>query len=111
MTIDPALAREGGAHHLDAEMAFIAMALVAGMTVTGVMMRFVDHIERDRRERLGQFLLDSEASLRGLTAQGLEKPATSTEPALHEAEGTIVSLEDGIDQSIAWWRQHANVTS
>ena len=44
----------------------------------------------------GQFLLDSEASLRGLTAQGLEKPATSTEPALHEAEGTIVSLEDGM---------------
>ena len=22
-----------------------------------------------------------------------------------------VSLEDGIDQSISWWRQHANVTS
>jgi Cu(I)/Ag(I) efflux system membrane fusion protein len=44
----------------------------------------------------GQFLLDSEASLRGLTAQGLEKPATSKEPALHEAEGTIVSLEDGM---------------
>ena len=44
----------------------------------------------------GQFLLDSEASLRGLTAQGLEEPATSTEPALHEAEGTIVSLEDGM---------------
>ncbi|NKQ13225.1 efflux RND transporter periplasmic adaptor subunit [Pseudomonas sp. SST3] len=44
----------------------------------------------------GQFLLDSEASLRGLTAQGLEQPTPSTGPALHEAEGTIVSLEDGM---------------
>jgi Cu(I)/Ag(I) efflux system membrane fusion protein len=44
----------------------------------------------------GQFLLDSEASLRGLTAQALEQPASSAEPALHEAEGTIVSLEDGM---------------
>ncbi|ANF23760.1 efflux RND transporter periplasmic adaptor subunit [Stutzerimonas stutzeri] len=43
-----------------------------------------------------QFLLDSEASLRGLTAQALEQPASLTEPALHEAEGTIVSLEDGM---------------
>jgi len=44
----------------------------------------------------GQFLLDSEASLRGLTAQGLEQPTSSVEAALHEAEGTIVSLEDGM---------------
>jgi len=44
----------------------------------------------------GQFLLDSEASLRGLTAQGLEQPTPSTGPALHEAEGMIVSLEDGM---------------
>ncbi|MFO7703841.1 MAG: efflux RND transporter periplasmic adaptor subunit [Halopseudomonas sp.] len=41
----------------------------------------------------GQFLLDSEASLRGLTArQGTEKHVTG--PALHEAEGTIMGLED-----------------
>jgi len=44
----------------------------------------------------GQFLLDSEASLRGLSAQPLEQPASSAGPALHEAEGTIVSLEDGM---------------
>jgi Cu(I)/Ag(I) efflux system membrane fusion protein len=44
----------------------------------------------------GQFLLDSEASLRGLTAQALEQPAPSAGTALHEAEGTIVSLEDGM---------------
>lgn len=45
----------------------------------------------------GQFLLDSEASLRGLTAQPLEQTLEQTaEPkaaALHEAEGTIVSIE------------------
>ena len=44
----------------------------------------------------GQFLLDSEASLRGLTAQGLEQTEPPVKPALHEAEGTIVSLEDGM---------------
>ncbi|QWV15777.1 efflux RND transporter periplasmic adaptor subunit [Stutzerimonas zhaodongensis] len=44
----------------------------------------------------GQFLLDSEASLRGLTAQSLEQPRSSFESALHEAEGTIVGLEDGM---------------
>ena len=44
----------------------------------------------------GQFLLDSEASLRGLTARGLEQTAPPVKPALHEAEGTIVSLEDGL---------------
>jgi len=40
----------------------------------------------------GQFLLDSEASLRGLLAQRLGDPAGT--PALHEAEATIVSIED-----------------
>ena len=40
----------------------------------------------------GQFLLDSEASLRGLTTE-TEQPAPVVESALHEAEGTIVSLE------------------
>ncbi|QJD57579.1 efflux RND transporter periplasmic adaptor subunit [Pseudomonas sp. gcc21] len=41
----------------------------------------------------GQFLLDSEASLRGLIAQQ-DQSTQTTEAALHEAEGTIVSLED-----------------
>ncbi|NKQ10507.1 efflux RND transporter periplasmic adaptor subunit [Pseudomonas sp. SST3] len=44
----------------------------------------------------GQFLLDSEASLRGLTAQILQQPAPPTVSTLHEAEGTIVSLEAGV---------------
>ncbi|BFN28247.1 cation efflux system protein CusB precursor [Pseudomonas sp. SCT] len=44
----------------------------------------------------GQFLLDSEASLRGLTAQELGAAQPDAEPALHEAEGTVVSLEDGM---------------
>ncbi|WP_313086259.1 efflux RND transporter periplasmic adaptor subunit [Pseudomonas sp.] len=44
----------------------------------------------------GQFLLDSEASLRGLTAQTLEPLASAGAPVLHEAQGTIVSLEDGM---------------
>lgn len=44
----------------------------------------------------GQFLLDSEASLRGLTAHELESAQPEAEPALHEAEGTVVSLEDGM---------------
>jgi Cu(I)/Ag(I) efflux system membrane fusion protein len=43
----------------------------------------------------GQFLLDSEASLRGLTSEP-EQPPDDTGPALHEAEGTIVSIEDGM---------------
>lgn len=43
----------------------------------------------------GQFLLDSEASLRGVTAPSLEQPA-AVEPALHESEGTIVGLKDGM---------------
>lgn len=41
----------------------------------------------------GQFLLDSEASLRGLTVGPEQAPGT-TSSALHEAEGTIVGLED-----------------
>jgi len=41
----------------------------------------------------GQFLLDSEASLRGITARGLEQPAKAKTPALHEAEGTIVEID------------------
>ena len=41
----------------------------------------------------GQFLLDSEASLRGLTTKPEQSPV-NTVPALHEAEGTIVGIED-----------------
>lgn len=41
----------------------------------------------------GQFLLDSEASLRGLTAAPVD-PLTPPASALHEAEGTIVGIED-----------------
>lgn len=41
----------------------------------------------------GQFLLDSEASLRGLTATPTEMFMPSA-PALHEAEGTIVGIDD-----------------
>ncbi|WP_373187224.1 efflux RND transporter periplasmic adaptor subunit [Halopseudomonas sp.] len=41
----------------------------------------------------GQFLLDSEASLRGLTAAPAD-PLTPPASALHEAEGTIVGIED-----------------
>jgi Cu(I)/Ag(I) efflux system membrane fusion protein len=44
----------------------------------------------------GQFLLDSEASLRGLTAQALKQPTPDTLPVVHEAEGRIVNLEDGM---------------
>ncbi|EWC40854.1 efflux RND transporter periplasmic adaptor subunit [Pseudomonas stutzeri] len=40
----------------------------------------------------GQFLLDSEASLRGITAQAVSAPAIAG-PALHEAEGTIVEID------------------
>lgn len=42
----------------------------------------------------GQFLLDSEASLRGLTAAPMDLPMSMNMPALHEAEGTIVGIED-----------------
>jgi len=47
----------------------------------------------------GQFLLDSEASLRGLLAQELGQPAAEVklQPALHEAEGQIDAIEaDGL---------------
>ncbi|SER35480.1 efflux RND transporter periplasmic adaptor subunit [Halopseudomonas bauzanensis] len=44
----------------------------------------------------GQFLLDSEASLRGLTAQTLEDVDHAHGPVLHEAEGEVVGLEDGM---------------
>nr|WP_298116459.1 efflux RND transporter periplasmic adaptor subunit [uncultured Pseudomonas sp.] len=47
----------------------------------------------------GQFLLDSEASLRGILVQGLGAPATEVklQPALHEAEGQIDAIEeDGV---------------
>jgi Cu(I)/Ag(I) efflux system membrane fusion protein len=41
----------------------------------------------------GQFLLDSEASLTGIVAQPLGMPMSATTPALHEAEGQIVTIE------------------
>jgi membrane fusion protein, copper/silver efflux system len=43
----------------------------------------------------GQFLLDSEASLRGILAQELGAPAAEVklEPALHEAEGQIDAID------------------
>ncbi len=47
----------------------------------------------------GQFLLDSEASLRGLLAQELGAPAAEVtlQPALHEGEGQIDAIEaDGV---------------
>jgi Cu(I)/Ag(I) efflux system membrane fusion protein len=47
----------------------------------------------------GQFLLDSEASLRGILAQELGAPAAEVklQPALHEAEGQIDAIEaDGV---------------
>jgi Cu(I)/Ag(I) efflux system membrane fusion protein len=47
----------------------------------------------------GQFLLDSEASLRGILVQELGAPATEVklEAALHEAEGQIDAIEaDGV---------------
>ncbi|WP_437269575.1 efflux RND transporter periplasmic adaptor subunit [Stutzerimonas balearica] len=42
----------------------------------------------------GQFLLDSEASLRGLSVGAA--PAVTPAPELHEAEGTVVGIEDGM---------------
>lgn len=44
----------------------------------------------------GQFLLDSEASLRGIATRTTDKPEASTKPALHDAEGTIVDIKDGM---------------
>ena len=42
----------------------------------------------------GQFLLDSEASLRGIAASAAGEPAAAQGPVLHEAEGTIVEIDD-----------------
>lgn len=43
----------------------------------------------------GQFLLDSEASLRGLTAAPADMPMSMPQaPVLHPSEGTIVGIED-----------------
>ena len=43
----------------------------------------------------GQFLIDSEASLKGIEARALDKaPAAPESPALHEAEGSIVEIGD-----------------
>ncbi len=42
----------------------------------------------------GQFLLDSEASLRGILAQGLEASAPVAAPALHEAEGQVMAIDE-----------------
>ncbi|MBB3103343.1 efflux RND transporter periplasmic adaptor subunit [Azomonas macrocytogenes] len=44
----------------------------------------------------GQFLLDSEASLRGLGVPSSDRRAVAAQPALHESEGTIVGLEGGL---------------
>ncbi len=42
----------------------------------------------------GQFLLDSEASLRGILAQGAEAiSAPVVQPALHEAEGKVIEID------------------
>lgn len=41
----------------------------------------------------GQFLLDSEASLRGIVVAAADQPAAPMAPALHEAEGTIVAID------------------
>lgn len=41
----------------------------------------------------GQFLLDSEASLRGIVAAAVAQPTAPQAAALHESEGTIVAIE------------------
>ena len=42
----------------------------------------------------GQFLLDSEASLRGILGQSLDSPeAPAAQPALHEAEGRVIAID------------------
>ncbi|MCY1307387.1 Copper binding periplasmic protein CusF [compost metagenome] len=41
----------------------------------------------------GQFLIDSEASLKGIEARTLDKaPAAPEPPVLHEAEGSVVEI-------------------
>ncbi|MGH8433645.1 MAG: efflux RND transporter periplasmic adaptor subunit [Pseudomonas sp.] len=42
----------------------------------------------------GQFLLDSEASLKGIVATAVDMPLPEATPALHEAEGQIVEIDD-----------------
>ncbi|KFX69786.1 RND transporter [Pseudomonas taeanensis MS-3] len=43
----------------------------------------------------GQFLLDSEASLRGILAQGVETTsAPAVQSALHEAEGKVIEIDN-----------------
>jgi Cu(I)/Ag(I) efflux system membrane fusion protein len=42
----------------------------------------------------GQFLLDSEASLKGIVATAVDMPPATVAPALHEAEGQIVDITD-----------------
>lgn len=41
----------------------------------------------------GQFLLDSEASLKGVVATAVEMPTSRTMPVLHEAEGQVVAID------------------
>lgn len=41
----------------------------------------------------GQFLIDSEASLRGIAAQTIDETAKTAAPALHEADATIRALD------------------
>lgn len=43
----------------------------------------------------GQFLLDSEASLRGILAQTLDSPESNPMQALHEAQGKVVEIDNG----------------
>lgn len=42
----------------------------------------------------GQFLLDSEASLKGLTAAEIEPPMTEAPVSLHEAEGEVMAIDN-----------------
>lgn len=42
----------------------------------------------------GQFLLDSEASLKGIVATAPDIPMPEAAPALHEAEGQIIEIDD-----------------
>ncbi|MDH4583090.1 efflux RND transporter periplasmic adaptor subunit [Pseudomonas sp. BN415] len=42
----------------------------------------------------GQFLLDSEASLKGLIATATERPAATAAPVLHEAEAQVMAIDN-----------------
>lgn len=42
----------------------------------------------------GQFLLDSEASLKGLTAAAVEAPMAEAPVPLHEAEGQVMAIDN-----------------